>query len=126
MTSQAKTRILALIGPVTGERQAVHTENFPLDPDKMLPVADVVLLISEDNTNAMLFRYTAHGDAGGDTYHAGIAEAQVQAAEEYGDSLLPWELVPDDVGDAHNFAVRYARERLNERGWGGGDGGDGG
>ena len=34
---------------------------------------------------------------------------------EYGDALLAWIDVPNDVTDAHAFAVRYAAEQLNER-----------
>ena len=47
---------------------------------------------------------------------------QQQAEEEYDEALLGWEAVPDDVGDAHLFAIRYANDRLNDRGGWGGDG----
>ena len=112
----AKTRLVALVGPLTGERHAVQTMNHPMNPDEMLPVPDVVLLVSDDDTSAMVFRYTAHGEFGGDTLHASIAEAKAETAAEYDDALLEWEDVPDHVGDAHTFAVRHARERLNDRG----------
>ena len=119
MTSHAKTRLVALVGPSTGERRAVHTANYPLDVDQMLPVADVVLLVSEDDRSTMLFRYTAHGEFGGDTLHTTVAEAKEEAAVEYSGALLAWEEVPDDIDDAHLFAVRYAHDRLNDRGdWG--------
>jgi hypothetical protein len=103
---------------MTGERRAEHTAGFPLDPAKMLPVADVVLVVADDDAGAMLFRYTVNDDLGGDTWHATVAEAQEQAAYEYGDALLPWIEVPSEVEDAHAFAVQYAYERLNKRdGW---------
>jgi hypothetical protein len=101
---------------MTHERRVSHTAGFPLDPAKMLPVADVLLLVADGDGGAMLFRYTAHDDFGGDTWHATVAEAQEQATYEYGDALLPWIDVPDEVTDAHAFAVRYAFERLNNRG----------
>lgn len=117
---RARTRLVALVGPVTGERRAVHTSNHPLDPHQMLPMADVVLLV-EDDADAMLFRYTAHGEFGGDTLHATVEEAKDQAADEYDDALMEWEEVPSDIGDAHLFAIRYAHDRLNDRGrWNGG------
>jgi hypothetical protein len=118
LTAPAKTRLIALVGPIAGERQAVHTANYPLAPEKMLPVADVVLLVSDDSESAMVFRYTAHGEFGGDTLHSTIAEAKEETAAEYSEALLPWEEVPDEVSDAHVFAIRYARERLNDRGEG--------
>lgn len=117
--AHARTRLVALVGPVTGDRHAVHTTDHPLDPDQMLPVADVVLLV-EDEASAMLFRYTAHGEFGGDTLHSTVDEAKDQAADEYEDALMDWEEVPADIGDAHLFAIRYAHDRLNDRGgWNG-------
>jgi hypothetical protein len=114
------TRLVALVGPLTGERHVVQTASHPLDPEKMLPVADVVLIASDatEGGGAMMFRYTAHGDFGGDTLHESIADAKLAAEAEYEEALLPWEDVPDDVSDAHAFAVRYAYERLNDRGGG--------
>jgi len=115
MAWHSKTRLIALVGPLTGERHVVQTANHPMDPDAMLPVADVVLLVSDDDTSAMVFRYTAHGEFGGDTFHASIADAKAATDAEYEEALLPWEEVPGEVGDAHAFAVRYAHDRLNER-----------
>ena len=112
------TRLVALVGPLTGERHVVQTGTHPLDPAKMLPVADVVLIASDATGGAMMFRYTAHGDFGGDTLHETVADAKSAAEAEYEEALLPWEDVPDDVSDAHAFAVRYAYERLNDRGGG--------
>ena len=116
MSKLARTRLVALVGVIEGERRASHTTGFPLDPAKMLPLADVLLLISDGDPGAMLFRYTAHFEPGGDTWHPTIASAKYQAAEEYGDALGQWIEVPDDVSDAHTYAVQYAAERLNSRG----------
>ncbi|MGZ8457014.1 MAG: hypothetical protein ACXW61_06295 [Gemmatirosa sp.] len=118
MSDSTRTRAIALVGALDGGRRAVHTTGFPMDPAKMLPEADVVLLTAShasDDPGAMLFRYTAFGEVGGDTWHVSIADAREQAVEEYGDALGPWEEVPDDVADAHEFAVRYAAERLKGR-----------
>ena len=113
-----RTRLIALVGPLAGERRVVQTTSHPLDPEQMLPVADVVLLVSDDDESAMVFRYTAYGEFGGDTYHATVADAKEETQAEYEGALLEWEEVPDDVEDAHAVAVRYARDRLNDRGGG--------
>jgi hypothetical protein len=109
-----KIRRVSLVGPVE-QRFAVHTAGYPLDPDRMLPPPDVVLLVSEPAGETMLFRYTAHGELCGDTPHDSLTEAEDQASREYGLSLLGWTDVPPDVGDAHAFAIQYAAERLRER-----------
>jgi hypothetical protein len=116
MASGRKTRRVALIGPLA-RRIAVHTAGYPLDPDHMLPPPDVVLLISESKApgETMLFRDTAHGELCGDTPHDSVSEAEDQASREYGEALLGWLDVPDDVADAHGFAIQYASDRLNQR-----------
>ena len=107
-------RRVALVGP-TEERFAVHTAGYPLDPDRMLPVADVILVVSQPKGDTMLFRYTAYGEICGDTPHDSLADAEEQARREYGDALLEWMDVPPDVKDAHQFAIQYAHERLESR-----------
>ena len=87
MSHRAQTRVFALVGALTGERRAIHTGNFPLVPEKMLPVADVVILVADDDPGAMLFRYTAYGEFGGDTWHLTVEEAQESAIYEYGDKF---------------------------------------
>ena len=116
VSQRTRTRLLALVGVLTGERRAIHTGNYPLIPEKMLPLADVVILVADDDPGAMLFRYTAHGEFGGDTWHLTVEEAQESAIYEYGEALQQWEEVPAAVVDAHDFAVRYAHERLKDRG----------
>lgn len=118
MTEPTRTRAIALVGASAAERHATHTTGFPLDPAKMLPDADVVLLVAGEDADApgaMLFRYTAYGEVGGDTWHPTESDAREQAAEEYGDALGAWLDVPDDVTDAHAFAVQYAADRLKGR-----------
>jgi hypothetical protein len=113
---QTLIRRIALIGPLAGERQTAQTSGFPMDPAKMLPIADVILLVGGNDPGVMLFRYTAHGDFGGDTYHTSSEDALEQASAEYGEALGEWQVVPDDITDAHAFAVAYAHDRLNGRG----------
>lgn len=110
------TRRVSLVGPVYTMRRAIHTAGYPLDPKDMLPTPDVLLLVDDGDGECMLFRYTAFGELAGDTPHDTVAEAEEQAELEYGEALiLPWMDVPDDVEDAHHFAVRYAADRLNGR-----------
>jgi len=116
VSHSVRLRSLALVGAMTHERRAAHTSGFPLDPAQMLPFADVVLVVADDDGGAMLFRYTANGEFGGDTWHTTVAEAREQAAFEYDDALEPWIDVPNDVTDAHAFAIQYAFQRLNRRG----------
>jgi hypothetical protein len=116
---RARTRVFALIGAADGERRVTHTAGYPLDPAELLPEADVVLLVADDGheggTGAMLFRYSAYGEVGGDTWHPSTEDARAQAAAEYGAALQPWEVVPPEVADAHAFAVHSAARRLNDR-----------
>ena len=118
MTASAHTRSIVLVGSLGGDRKATHTGGHQaISEEKMLPVADVLLLIADDDPGAMLFRYTTAGEFGGDTWHPSVEQAQAQAVYEYGDALLvPWMPVPEDVADAHHFAVQYAMDRLKDRG----------
>lgn len=112
----APRRAFALVGPADGPRRVTHTAGYPLDPDQLLPEADVVLLVADDDgPGAMLFRYSAFGEVAGDSWHPSADDARDQAAAEYGDALHPWEAVPDEVTDPHAFAVRCAGDRLNGR-----------
>jgi hypothetical protein len=112
---EKRIRRLALVGPVGDRRISVHTGGYPLAPDRMLPDADVVVLVGDPKEGAMLFRYSAHGELCGDTPHSSVAEAEHQAAIEYGEALFPWIEVPVDVTDAHAFAIHYASDQLNQR-----------
>jgi len=131
MESQGpRSRWVALVGALTHDRRVAHTEGFPLDEAKMLPAPDVLLVVPDEHgeqadegeegeegtQGAMLFRYTAYGEYGGDTWHTSVGAAQEQAAYEYGDAIIAWLEVPSDVTDAHEYAVRYAYERLDKRG----------
>ena len=113
---EKRVRRVALVGPIGSRRMSVHTGGWPLAPDRMLPDADVVVLVGDPREGAMLFRYSAHGELCGDTPHATIEEAEHQASLEYGEALFPWIDVPAEVKDVHAFAVQYAAEQLNERG----------
>lgn len=116
MTRHATTRLFAIVGVLDKERQVAQTAGHPMDPSKMLPLADVVLVIADDGEpGTMVFRYTTAGAAGGDTWHPSVGAAQAELLEEYGEALTPWFTVPKDVDDPHAFVVRYAADQLNSR-----------
>jgi len=112
---EKRIRRMALIGPIGDRRVSVHTGNWPLAPDRMLPDPDVIVVVGSAKEGAMLFRYSAHGELCGDTPHSSVAEAEQQAVIEYGEALLPWIDVPADIRDAHAFAIQYAADELNQR-----------
>ena len=116
MIDPTRTRLLALISANEAHAFAAPTEADALAAAKRLPPADVVLLVASGDPDAMVFRYTAFGELAGDSWHPTVADAKAQAGAEYGDALLPWEAVPDAVGDAHAYAITFASDRLNDRG----------
>jgi hypothetical protein len=111
-----RIRRMALVGPLGDRRVSVHSGGYPLAPDRMLPDADVVVLVGDTKGGAMLLRYSAHGELCGDTPHSSVTEADHQARIEYGAALFPWIDVPPDVNDVHAFAIQYASDQLNQRG----------
>lgn len=116
MTQPNRTRALALVGPLDAHRRVTQTAGFPIDPSKIPPAPDVILLVGDADGSAMLFRYTAHGELAGDTWHPSAEDAREHAIYDYSDALGDWVDVPDEVEDAHAFAIQYAAERLNSRG----------
>ena len=116
MSDPTRTRLLALINANDEYGHAVPTGIDALDVARALPPADVLLLVAGADPDAMLFRYTAFGELGGDSWHPTIDDAKAQATGEYGAALLPWEAIPDEVADAHAYAITFASDRLNDRG----------
>lgn len=116
MSDLTRTRLLALISANEGQGYAAPAGVDALDVTKRLPGADVLLLVAGGDPDAMVFRYTAFGELAGDSWHPSVSEAKEQAGEEYGAALLPWEPVPDEVTDAHAYAINFASDRLNDRG----------
>src|SRR3954471_12378119 len=99
MTYNNRTRCLALVGPLSDHRRLTQTAGFPLDPSKLPPPPDAILLIADADPGAMLFRYTAYGELGGDSWHASIEDAREHAIYDYSDALDDWVDVPEDVED---------------------------
>jgi len=100
------THFFARIGPLTGTPTTRHTMRRGTGPEELLPQPDVLVLELTSDAGAMLFRYTASGDFGGDTWHAQREDAEQQARFEYGERLGDWRPVPADQSDAADYAVR--------------------
>ena len=98
-----KIRILAAVGRQTGDLKTRHAVGMPGGPQVDLPFPQ--LLVIESATDGIfLYRYTAGGDACGDTWHQSIEDAREQASFEYQDSLGSWYDVPASVDDPVAYA----------------------
>src|SRR5256885_693096 len=75
-----------------------------------LPRPQILVATSASDTGVMLDRYTATGEAAGDTWHENMEDAKQQADFEYGDAVGEWREVPDVVADAVAFALAEYRE----------------
>ena len=110
--------VTAFIALVDRERIATRaTIHFRGVPEDMagagmepMPHPDVVLLEGHPD-GPMMYRYTAQGEFGGDTWHETLDDAKKQAMFEYGDALGEWMPVPTEASDAHEFAITAARQR---------------
>ena len=105
-----RTRLIALVGPMVGKQQAIHKIGLPDGPQTAMPFPEV-LFLEDDATSCMLYRYTADGQFGGDTWHQTLEEAKHQAEFEYGEAFGPWLLVPEIESDGHEYAISYAKTR---------------
>ena len=72
------------------------------------------VLAESDAASVMLYRYRRDGEFCGDTWHASLADAQGQAEYEYRGALGPWSPVPQDVVDAHQYAITFARKNRDD------------
>jgi hypothetical protein len=100
----APPRLIARVGPRTGEVRTVHTVGLPGRPQQLMPIPQLVV-IEVGTDGVYLFRFTAGGADGGDTWHESVDDAKAQAAFEYDPALGEWYPVPPDVDDPVAFAV---------------------
>ena len=54
MTQPNRIRSLALVGPLDAHRRVTQTAGFPIDPSKILPPPDVILLVADADDSAMI------------------------------------------------------------------------
>ena len=107
-------RLFAAIKPGGPPPKTQHFVGLPssaggrADGRHPLPRAALVL-IEQTEEGFFLYRYSGAGEPGGDTWHQSVEEAKDQAAFEFGESLAPWQPVPDSILDAHEFAMRRSQ-----------------
>ena len=104
-------RLVAEIGRLAGAPKTRHTIRDQKGPERPLPAPDVVLLEIEPNGTAQIYRYTANGEFGGDTWHQTEDDAIHQLRSEYGSAVGSWESVPEAVPDGVDFAVSWILAR---------------
>jgi len=103
-------RLIARLGQPEGPCKSLHSRwSGPGSEPIPMPQPDVLLLECDELGYAMLYRYTAGGEFGGDTWHETVGMAKDAAVHEYGDEVVgPWEAVPESESDAHGYAIRHA------------------
>jgi hypothetical protein len=96
--------------PAGRERRTKHTWGPTLEDQELLPWPRVVLM-EVGLSEAMLYRYSADGSFGGDTWHESDEAARDAAAWEYGGLIADWGPVPDDA-DPTQFAIQRASDLI--------------
>ena len=71
---------------------------------QMMEPADI-LLIEKRDEGVFLFRFTASGEAVGDTWHMNLEDAKHQAEFEFDGLISAWVSVPSNVSDVVEFAL---------------------
>ena len=64
-----------------------------------------VLLIRPSKRGFFLDRFTADGEAAGDTWHQDLDEGKEQALDEFDGSLGAWQELPPELGDGDALAI---------------------
>ncbi len=75
---------------------------------RRMPRPDVLLLEEDGRGGAVLFRYTARGEFGGDSRYESATAARRAAEMDFGENMDDWTPVPVDEPDAHTYAVLQA------------------
>jgi len=107
-----RTLQYAFASPTASDPKARHYVGFPEelgvqgDVQQELPSACVILLNQSDE-GYFLYRYTATGQSGGDTWHLTLDDALYQAQFEYGDGLTNWYSVPQNADDILTIALNH-------------------
>jgi hypothetical protein len=96
-------RLFARIGPLPFQ-QTVH-RRVDRDGQVTLMPNPAVVLLEPGPQSAMVYRYTASGAFGGDSWAEDVAAAKRMVALEYGSALHPWQPIPDAADDAVAYAL---------------------
>jgi hypothetical protein len=74
------------------------------------PDPDVLVLRQREYGDWLMYRFTNSGEFCGDTWHRTIADADKQAAYEYGSTVGAWVEIPASEQDDVAYAARLAKE----------------
>lgn len=94
-------------------KKSGHVKDFPKELKEAIekglveidfPFPDI-LIIEERHDGVFLDRYTIKGKWGGDTWHKTIEDAKNQARYEYGDKVMEWQEMPQNVENVLKFAL---------------------
>jgi hypothetical protein len=90
-------------------RTGLPPELSPTGDCQKLPHPDVVVLLECADGAAFLYRITAEGTFGGDTWRATLADGLDQAGYEFALHPSAWVEIPEDVGDPVAYAIQQIR-----------------
>ncbi len=109
-----RARFFALVGE---QRYPLKVRHL-LHPSGLLPWPRALIIAPEGDGDgsALLLRYAAAGEFGGDTWHATFAGAKKQATSEYGESLGEWRPIPEDVAAEEDAVVAFALSHASSEG----------
>ena len=66
---------------------------------EQMPTASVLVIEDGSDGAFFLYRFSADGRFGGDTWHPNVEEAKEQAVFEFGELLSDWVSIPSDIKD---------------------------
>jgi len=111
-----RKRFVAPVGSVPTPPRVKHTIRTGRGSDQPLPLPNVLLIEVEPDGSSQIYRYTAAGEFGGDTWHESERDAQEQLVFEYGAALGQREPIPDEVSDSHGYVVEWVRKHRKQDG----------
>jgi len=105
-------RYYAIIGRPRDYPRVRHTVGLPAELDDgveasmRLPWPAATVLAPGSDGGFNLLRLASDGSSAGDTWHLSEDEAREQASYEFGDSLGPWQSIPESVPDPASYVVQ--------------------
>jgi len=110
-------RYYAIIGRPRDYPRVRHTVGLPTElddaaePPVQLPWPAATVLEPGSDGGFNLLRLATDGSFAGDTWHLSEDEAREQASYEFGDSLGPWQTIPNSVLDPTSYVAQLLASR---------------
>ena len=104
-------RRFAALRERTEDPRVRHMLGFPpnlvpgAEEQIQLPEPELLVIDVESDQSTFLYRLTKIGDAAGDTWHTGLAEALAQAEFEFAGRIGEWQEIPESASDACDYAI---------------------